>query len=57
MLERPDDAEWTEVGRNATVTRDLALLEEESELLCVTVRCGDRRITMHPDPGFVAAGL
>ena len=36
-LSRPDDGEWTEVGRNATVKRDLALLEEESALICAEV--------------------
>ena len=39
-LALPDDAEWNEVGRQAAVTRDLALLEEESADALRHHRCG-----------------
>jgi FtsP/CotA-like multicopper oxidase with cupredoxin domain len=47
-LTRPDNAEWTEVAQQSVLTRDLALLEEESALLCVTIDAVTGFVTLDP---------
>ncbi|WP_295878394.1 multicopper oxidase family protein [uncultured Thiohalocapsa sp.] len=48
-LSRPDDAKWLEVAQEAVQTRDLALLEEESALLCVTIDAVTGAIELDPN--------
>lgn len=44
----PDQAEWDEIGP-IPVTRDLALLEEESALICADINVSTGEITSVPD--------
>ena len=54
----PDSAEWTQVGQEPVLTRDLALLEEESALLCVSVNAVTGEIALDPNsaPPVCGAG-